>query len=421
MHNKNKTDFVCGICNESDLSLIINFGEFALAGAFLKSEDFKNEKKFPIRLCFCNNCFTVQIIDRLDPKILFQDYFYFSSSIETLRSHFKQYAKDVTSRFLDPSKSTVLEFGCNDGVLLKPLADLGIKNVIGVDPAKNVISNIDDKRIIIKNDYLNEQVAHEIVKKFGKVDMILANNVYAHIDNMQGTTSIIKNTLNENGVFIFEVHYLDKVIQEMHYDFIYHEHLYYHSLLSLTEHFKRYHMTIFDIKPISIHGGSLRFYVCKNSSHYASQISEAVKSLLIEEQKKGYDKFISFQNFSNKISTMKKDLINLLKKLKSNGYTIAGYGASGRANTILQYCGIGQDLISYMIDDAPAKQGYFTPGSHLKIFPSSVLLEKKPPDYIVVFAFSFFDEILKKNKNYIDSGGRMILPIPKVKIYPEVR
>lgn len=421
MEKGNNTDLSCGICNGADLSLIIDFGEFALAGAFLKSKDFKKEKKFPMRLYFCNNCFTVQIVDILDPKILFKDYFYFSSSIETLRSHFKQYARDVTSRFLDPLKSTVLELGCNDGVLLKPLADLGIKNVIGVDPAKNVISNINDNRIIIKNDYLNEQVAHEVLIQFGKVDMVLANNVYAHIDNIQGTTNIIKNVLNDNGVFIFEVHYLDKVIQEMHYDFIYHEHLYYHSVLSLTEHFKRYHMKIFDIKPISIHGGSLRFYVCKNNSHHALQTSEVVKSLLIEEQKKGYDKFISFQHFSNKISTIKKDLINLLKKLKSKGHTIAGYGASGRANTILQYCGIGQDLISYMIDDAPAKQGYFTPGTHLEIFPSSILLEKKPPDYIVVFAFSFFDEILKKNKDYIDSGGRMILPIPNVKIYPEVR
>ena len=149
---KKKTEFTCTICNKLDMSLIMDFGEVALAGAFLKPENFAKEKKFPMRLCFCNNCFTVQVVDKVDPKIMFQDYFYFSSSIETLCNHFKEYAKEVTSRFLNPSESTVIEFGCNDGVLLKPLADEGIKNIIGVDPAKNVVSSINDDRIKIKSN-----------------------------------------------------------------------------------------------------------------------------------------------------------------------------------------------------------------------------------------------------------------------------
>ena len=419
MLNK-KTEFICAICNKLDMSLIMDFGEVALAGAFLKPENFAKEKKFPMRLCFCNNCFTVQVVDKIDPKIMFQDYFYFSSSIETLCNHFKEYAKEVTSRFLNPSESTVIEFGCNDGILLKPLADEGIKNIIGVDPAKNVVSSINDDRIKIKSNYFTEEVAREIVSEYGQVDMIMANNVYAHIADIQGTTQAIKNTLDDDGVFIFEVHYLDKVIKEMHYDFIYHEHLFYYSLLSATEHFKRYQMTIFDVKFIPIHGGSLRFYVSKNNSVHAQKVTNAVKLLEKEERKKGYDKFISFQKFSNEVFTAKEDLIDLLKKLKSQGFTIAGYGASGRANTIIQYCGITRDLVSYMIDDAPAKTGFYTPGSHLEIFPSSILSEKNAPDYVLVFAFSFFDEILKRNKNYINAGGRMILPIPKVKIYPNV-
>ena len=419
MLNK-KTEFICAICNKLDMSLIMDFGEVALAGAFLKPENFAKEKKFPMRLCFCNNCFTVQVVDKIDPKIMFQDYFYFSSSIETLCNHFKEYAKEVTSRFLNPSESTVIEFGCNDGVLLKPLADEGIKNIIGVDPAKNVVSSINDDRIKIKSNYFTEEVAREIVSEYGQVDMIMANNVYAHIADIQGTTQAIKNTLDDDGVFIFEVHYLDKVIKEMHYDFIYHEHLFYYSLLSATEHFKLYEMIIFDVKFIPIHGGSLRFYVCKKNSIHAQKVSDAVKLLAIEERKKGYDKFISFQKFSNEVFAAKEDLIDLLKKLKSQGFTIAGYGASGRANTIIQYCGITRDLVSYMIDDAPAKTGFYTPGSHLEIFPSSILSEKNAPDYVLVFAFSFFDEILKRNKDYINAGGRMILPIPKVKIYPNV-
>ena len=418
---KKKTEFTCTICNKLDMSLIMDFGEVALAGAFLKPENFAKEKKFPMRLCFCNNCFTVQVVDKVDPKIMFQDYFYFSSSIETLCNHFKEYAKEVTSRFLNPSESTVIEFGCNDGVLLKPLADEGIKNIIGVDPAKNVVSSINDDRIKIKSNYFTEEVAREIVLEYGQVDMIMANNVYAHIVDIQGTTRAIKNSLNNNGVFIFEAHYLDKVVKEMHYDFIYHEHLFYYSLLSATEHFKLYEMIVFDVKFIPIHGGSLRFYVCKKDSIHAQKVTDAVKLLAIEERKKGYDKFINFEKFSNKVANAKKDLIDLLKKLKSEGCTIAGYGASGRANTIIQYCGITEDLISYMIDDAPAKTGFFTPGSHLEIFPSSILLSKNAPDYVLVFAFSFFEEILKRNKDYINAGGRMILPIPKVKIYPEIQ
>ena len=421
MHEKKETNFTCAICNELNISLVIDFGKVALAGAFLKPKNFKNEKKFPLRLCFCNNCFTVQVVDKIDPKILFQNYFYFSSSIRTLRDHFTDYAKEVTSRFLEPSKSTVVEFGCNDGVLLKPLANEGIKNIIGVDPAKNVVLKINDSRIKIINDYFTQKVAREIVSKYGHADMIIANNVYAHIPDIQSTTRNIYKTLNTNGVFIFEAHYLDKIIKEMHYDFIYHEHVFYFSLLSAIEHFKRYDMIIFDIKFIPIHGGSLRFYVCKKIGSYAQKVSNAVKLLEKEERRKGYDKFTSFLNFSNEVFSTKKDLVDLLKKLKSEGFTVAGYGASGRANTMLQYCGIDKNLISYMIDDAPAKTGFFTPGSHLEIFPRSILLEKNAPDYVLVFAFSFFEEILSRNKDYINAGGRMILPIPKVRIYPEVK
>jgi methylation protein EvaC len=419
MINKKNTRFICAFCGESDMSLVMDFGKVALAGGFLKPENFASEKKFSMRVCFCNDCFAFQVVDIIEPDILFQDYFYFSSSIETLRNHFHDYAQEVTNRFLNPSEATVIEFGCNDGVLLKPLADQGIKNVIGVDPAKNVVSSIDDERIKIKNNYFTEELAKEIVLEYGQVDMIMANNVYAHIPDIQGTTRAIKNALSDNGVFVFEVHYLDKVIKEMQYDMIYHEHLFYYSLISAIEHFKRYDMVIFDVKLVPVHAGSLRFYVSKKKSSHALIVSDAVKMLVEEERMKGYDKYWSFQKFSNEVAATKKDLICLLKKLKSEGASVAGYGASGRANTMIQYCEITEDLVSYMIDDAPAKTGFFTPGSHLEIFPSSILLGNDAPDYVLVFAWSFFDEILKRNKNYIKAGGRMILPLPKVKIYPE--
>jgi len=176
-------------------------------------------------------------------------------------------------------------------------------------------------------------------------------------------------------------------------------------------------MVVFDVKPIPIHAGSLRFYVGKRQGKHSKNISDSVKLLEKEERLKGYDDFRSFQEFANKVFNHKKELKSLLEKLKSQGFTIAGYGASGRANTMIQYCEITNDIVSYMIDDAPAKHGFFTPGSHLEIFPSSVLLEEDAPDYVLVFAWSFFDEILKRNKEYIDRGGCMIIPMPEVSIY----
>jgi len=413
------TEFQCAFCGESDLSLIMDFGKVALAGAFLKPEAFLKEKKYPMRLCFCNNCFAVQVVDLIEPDILFQDYFYFSSSIGTLRDHFYDYAQEITDRFLMPSKATVLEFGCNDGVLLRPMADLGIKTLIGVDPAENVVSSINDERILIKNNYFTEEVAQEVVREHGRVDMIMANNVYAHIPDIQGTTRAIKHALSEDGVFVFEVHYLGKVIDDMQYDMVYHEHLYYYSLLSAIEHFKRYDMVIFDVKLVPIHAGSIRFYVGHKVGKHASFVSDVVENLAKHEKIKGYDTFSSFQKYANNVSETKDQLISLLGKIKSEGGTVAGYGASGRANTMIQYCDISEELVSYMIDDAPAKTGFYTPASHLEIFTREVLLGKNAPDYVLVFAWSFFDEILHRNQRYIDNGGRLILPLPSVKIYPE--
>ena len=411
-----KSTFNCSFCSSKNMELVMDFGKVALAGAFIKNKKFNEEKKYPMRVCFCKDCFAVQVVDIIEPDILFKDYFYFSSSIKTLSNHFVNYAKEVTNRFLNPKKATVLEFGCNDGVLLRPLADQGIKKVIGVDPAKNIISSISDERITVINDYFTEKVSKEVVAKYGSVDLIMANNVFAHISDIKGTTTAIKNTLSDEGVFIFEVHYLGKIIQEMQYDMIYHEHLYYYSLLSAIEHFKKNDMTIFDIKFVPIHAGSIRFYVAKKNSKKAKLISKNVKLLKEEEKLKAYDNFESFKLFSKKIKNTKKDLIDLLEKIKKDGKTVAGYGASGRANTIIQFCGITNDLVSYMIDDAPAKIGCYTPGSHLEILSSSVLNSDKAPDYILVFAWSFFDEIVKRNKKFIESGGKMIVPLPKVKI-----
>lgn len=396
----------------------MDFGRVALAGGFLESEQFENEQKYPLRLFFCDDCCAVQVVDKVSADVLFQDYFYFSSSIGTLREHFRNYAAEVTSRFLSPPSASVLEFGCNDGVLLQPLADEGIGTVIGVDPASNVLSSVDDQRLTLINDFFNESVADSVVERYGQMDMVLANNVYAHIPDIQGATQAVARVLKKDGVFIFEVHYLGRVIDEMQYDMIYHEHLYYYSLLSAISHFAQYGMVVFDVKPVPIHAGSLRFYVCKSGSKHEAEVSTRVSQLKQEELERGFDNFETFRQFSDRVAEHKEELLLLLNRLRGEGCTIAGYGASGRANTIIQYCGLDHRHLDFMIDDAPAKQGVFTPGSHFRIHPSTILEGSSPPDFLLVFAWSFLDEIRQRNQKYLDSGGQMIIPLPKIRMVP---
>jgi methylation protein EvaC len=394
----------------------MDFGEVALAGGFLKSPQFASEMRYPLHLSFCPDCYAVQVPDKVNARVLFSDYFYFSSSIRTLREHFAEYAGEVTERFLNPASAAVLEFGCNDGVLLRPLADRGIRTVIGVDPATNVVNTINDPRVKIVNDFFTEAVAAQVVRNFGQVDVVMANNVYAHIPDIQDVTRAVDGVLKDDGVFIFEVHYLTSLIEGMQYDMIYHEHLYYYSLLSAMRHFARYGMIVFDVKPVPIHAGSMRFYVCKQSSRHAAQVSERVTALEREERARGYDDVSAFQQFAARVATHKHDLISLLHRLKASGARIAGYGASGRANTIIQYCGIGREQLDYMIDDAPAKAGFYTPGSHLLIQSSSVLGQPNPPDYLLLFAWSFLEEIKTRCADYLKGGGRLIVPLPHVRI-----
>lgn len=420
--NRNVTsekNVYCAFCNSTDLNEIINFGDVALAGGFLKKEEFAQEKKYPLVIIFCKSCYAVQVRDHIDPSVLFETDFYFSSAIKTLRDHFANYASEVVERFLkNPKDSQVLEFGSNDGVLLEPLSREGVGTVIGVDPAKNIVGTIKDDSLVLINDFFNVSVAESVTEKYGKTDIVMANNVFAHISDINGTTEAVGKVLSDDGIFIFEVHYLGKILEEMQYDFIYHEHIYYYSLLALENHLARHDMVIFDIKPIKIHGGSIRFYAAKKGSLHSKNVSSAVGALRDREIELGYDKPETYTKFASQVAEKKQTLMGILDELKKDGHTIAGYGASGRANTIIQYCGINSKHVDFMIDDAPAKLGLYTPGSHLPIYNNKAIRERNP-DYILVFAWAFYEEILAKCEEYIEGGGRMIVPLPEVKVYPE--
>lgn len=370
----------CRFCG-TELVVVLDFGQVALAGGFLKPEHFKEEKKYPLRLCFCESCYSVQLADRVEPDVMFRDYFYFSSATETIRDHFRQYAREVVERF---NPKTVIEIGCNDGVLIGPLREAGVR-AIGVDPSSTVPVGDD-----IVNDYFTDKVAKEI----GRVDLVIANNVFAHIDDIHTTTRAIRLSLKDDGVCIIEAHYLGDMISGLQYDWIYHEHIYYYSLLSLEKHFQSYGMRVFDVKPVKTHGGSMRYYISADRRPE----SQAVRDLRKIERESGLDRIETFTTFAARVERHRDELSSMLSALPG----VVGYGASGRANTVIQYCGLNLD---YIVDDAPAKHGFYTPGSHIPIKASSAISEERP-DHVVVFAWTYADEIRKK------CDLPMIVPFP---------
>lgn len=404
----------CRFCNSRNLRSILDFGEVALAGGFLLPEQFKDEQKYSLELFFCVDCYLLQVINVIPSEVLFSNYFYFSSAIRTLRQHFEQYAKEVTDRFLAPGQGFVVEIGCNDGVLLKPFRDLGIKT-LGVDRATNVVEPLQSQGITVINDLFTEEVAARIREAEGPANVIAANNVYAHIDDMHDVTQGIRTLLAEDGVFIFEVHYISHLIEHLQYDMIYHEHMSYYSLLALDNFFAEFDLEIFDVKPIPIHAGSMRYYVRKIGGRPHEPVSEAVHQLRMEERNKGYDKVETYLSYADEVNQTRATLLNLLYTLKEAGKSVVGYGASGRANTVIQYCALDHQLLDYMIDDAPAKLGYYTPGSHFLIRSREALLADHP-DYVLVFAWSFIEEIIARSTEYLEAGGKFILPLPSVRI-----
>lgn len=409
----------CRFCNGTHLTPVLDLGDMPLAGGFIKREEFKDEKFFPLSLNFCEDCYLVQVSNVVSADTLFKEnYFFFSSSIGTLVQHFEQYAKDVTEKFLkERINPSILEIGCNDGVLLRPFSKLGVRT-IGVDPATNVVQMIDIKDAAIYNNYFTESLSETIKTEHDQVDAVVANFSFAHIDNMDDVVKGIKVILKDDGVFIFEIYYLGNLIDEMNYDMIYHEHMSYYSLITLQKFLKRFGMEIFDVKYIpGVRTGSVRFFT-KNIGFRIEKVSEAITSMVKTEMEKGYDKTEMYKAYSEKVAATRTDIIALLEKLKQEGNTIIGYGASGRGTIIMNYCGIDSRYIDYVVDDAPQKHGYFTPGTNLPIVPwSFVEQQKKRPDYIILFAWSFTDEVLTKRQDYINAGGKFILPLPEVSIY----
>lgn len=401
----------CRFCGSKKTEKVIDLGKTPLAGGFIKNiKDFDKEKKYPLELRFCMKCFLVQNTYSINPKVLFRNYFYFSSSIKTLVDHFKSNASEFYK--LIPEKSFVVEIGSNDGSFLKAIEKKGAK-ILGIDPAKNVSDKALKNGVPTVNLFFSEETAMSIVNKHGQADLIFSSNTLAHIQDMHTVLKGIYILLKEDGKLIFEVHYLPDLVKNLQYDMIYHEHEYYYSLLSLEKFLNKFGLKIYDAKKIPIHGGSIQIYASKNMK--IKQTSSLLKLIKTEKTQKIND-INTYLEFDLTIKKAKKDLGKLIDRLKKNNKIVMGYGASGRGTIIANYCNLDHSKLEFVIDDAPAKIGNFLPGTHQKIISSEILNTDEKPDYVILFAWSFADEISKKNNAYLRSGGKFIIPLPKPRI-----
>lgn len=397
----------CRLCISNNLRLVIDFGFMPHAGNFLTREEIGKEKYYPLRIFLCVDCFLLQIIDIVPSNVHFSDYRYLSSV--GLSDHFTQFANELNM----PKNSFIVEIGSNDGVLLRPLLDRGYR-VLGVDPAKNIAQIAKKKGIPMIIDYFTEKVASDIESNYDKADVIIANNVLAHIDNMDNVFSGIKCLLKTDGVLIFEVHYLPELINKLQYDFFYTEHLSYYMLHSLKPFLDKYGFSITDVKVIPVHGGSIRVYAKQKNGKVPE--SKNVTDLMKREEDLLNPK--TYPLFAKKINGHKKQLLHLLQRLKQEGKKVVGYGASGRANTVLNAAGIDGSLLSYIVDASIERYNRFTPGVHIPIVSPSEFHDDNV-DCALLFAWSYKEMILKKEKKFIKNGGKFIIPFPSIDIIPK--
>ena len=399
----------CRICSSNNLKMILDLGEQPPSNSFINKNELNSlESKFPLRLFWCKDCYLVQLLDIVDKEYLFKNYFYMTSASKPIVEHFKKYAQDVFQEFLQKDDSFVVEIGSNDGSLLKEFKKLGA-SILGIEPATNLSELANQSNITTKNTFFSSQVSKEIIKS-RHASVVIANNVIAHIEDLQDLMSGIKTLIGNHGVFIFEVPYLVDLIKNLEFDTVYHEHLSYFSILPLLKLVKEFGLEIFDIRKQSVHGGTLRIFVSKQNNF---EVSSSIDDFINSEYELGLDKNLIYDSFSEKIKKLKIQLKELLVELKKENKSLFGYGASAKGNVLLNYCKIDNTILDFIIDTTPIKQGKYTPGTHIPVYSPDKILDEGDGSIALLLAWNYKSQILAKENQFRANGGKFLLPIPQ--------
>ena len=403
----------CRMCNSEKLELFLDLGNIPRVDRFLSRKELNQiEQLFPLTVYLCEDCGLAQLGFVVpDSKLFNEEYAYESSTTKDRRENHNQLAKDVCNDFKIVEKSLVVDIGSNVGVLLHCFKNLGMK-VIGVDASSNIVKKANDNGIETILGFFNKEIVDKIINKYHKASIITATNLFAHIQNYESFMIDLKQLLETDGIFVFQVPHFLKLIKNVEYDTIYHEHISYFGLKPLIKFFEEHQMELFDVVETDIDGGSIRCFV-SHKGQFTKSLN--INKILMEENNEEIYNIKRLKKFEKDVIQQKADLKKILEQLKQDGKKIVGVGAPAKGITLLNYCNIDKDILEYLTEKSSLKIGKFCPGMHIPVVTDEKLLEDKP-EYAMILAWNFADEIMNNLKEYQESGGKSLIPIPTPKI-----
>jgi SAM-dependent methyltransferase len=404
----------CLVCHCPDVELFLDLGRTSLANRFLTAEELSGvgaEPTYPLRVGFCHSCGHVQLLDRVPPREMFDDYLYVSSASDTLRAHFDELSETLVRRHQLQPDDLVIDVGCNDASLLGSFARFGVRT-LGVDPARNLEAFARERGIDRYTGYFGAATAGEIASRWGRAALITATNTFPHIPDLDDFLVGIDRCLRRGGAFVIEAHYLLDLLEQGAWDTVYHEHVSYWALGPLVRLAGRHGMEVVRAEHLPIHHGQLRATLMRREE---GRPDDSVAELLERERRARIDKFETYVAFARRVARAREELGRLLADLRAGGARVAAYGAPAKGNTLLSYLGLGPDVVEYVADRSPLKQGRYTPGTHIPVVAPERLVEDRP-DYVLLLAWNFEEEVLAQQAAYRALGGRFIIPVPDVRI-----
>lgn len=409
MNDPHRKRATCRACGGEALERFLELGPQPLANAFPRTpEEFGAEGFFPLDVYFCSECSLVQLLDVIDPEVLFGSYIYVSGTSATVPIHFAEYSRNVAARLALTDGQRVIEVASNDGTLLKQFRERGA-TTLGIEPASNIAALAREAGIETLCEFFSSEVAESVRRSHGTARAVVANNVLAHVDETVDFLRGCRILLDPDGLVVIEAPYLRELLDRLEYDTVYHEHLCYFSVTALDRLFREAGLEIVDLEFHPIHGGSLRIFGGHPGAH---EPTGALDRYRAEEQRSGMTDATRYRRFGEDVAASRTALVSHLEALRDGGARLAAYGAPAKGNTLLNYCSIGTDLIPYTVDKNDLKVGRYTPGMHLPVRPATTLANEQP-DHTLILAWNFAEEIVKQQDVYRENGGRFIVPIPE--------